>query len=329
MKIYITFDYELYFGDRSGTLEKCILAPTRELIRIAEKHGVRFVFFVDCGYLLALKRYALHFPQLQQELDAVSSQIKYLSDSGHDIQLHIHPHWEDTVYTSEGWKMNVSRYKLADFSDAEAEDIIARYHAVLYQITGKEIFAYRAGGWCIQPFSKMEKAFRKLGVWLDSTVFRGGKFRTIQYSYDFSTAPDKDIYRFENDPVAEVSKGYFLELPISSIRNSPLFFWRLFYLGRKDPHMHKPLGDGVAMAAPGYRKRLLTRFTLNPVSVDGYNAHLLDSALGRSRRKGAEHMVVIGHPKALSRYSLQKLEQFIEEKKSSEEFTTFTKQFGK
>jgi hypothetical protein len=38
-------------------------------------------------------------------------------------------------------------------------------------------------------------------------------------------------------------------------------------------------------------------------------------------------MVVIGHPKALSRYSIQKLEEFIEKNKAQHNFTTYTKTF--
>ena len=31
MRIFITLDYELYFGDRTGSVEKCITGPTEML----------------------------------------------------------------------------------------------------------------------------------------------------------------------------------------------------------------------------------------------------------------------------------------------------------
>jgi len=252
-----------------------------------------------------------------------------LSDTGHDIQLHIHPHWEDSFYDGNRWIIDVKRYKLADFNENDVAEIVVRYKKVLTDITNKSIFAFRAGGWCLQPFSKLKKIFMDNNICLDSSVFKDGYFSSEQYSYDFRNAPDKDIYRFEDNELIENEKGFFTELPISPIKNSPLFFWTLFLLGRKNPYLHKPLGDGRAMAAPGYRKKILTKFTNNPVSVDGYNAHLLQTALGILLKKKREHMVVIGHPKALSRYSIQKIEEFVEKNKEKNNFTTYAKMFAK
>ncbi|HEY0031379.1 MAG TPA: hypothetical protein VGC65_11510 [Bacteroidia bacterium] len=323
MNIYITLDYEIYFGENHGTVEKCIIYPTSELIRIAEKHNVRFSFFVDCGFILKLNEYRKQFPQLEKDYDAITAQVKYLSATGHDIQLHIHPHWEDSYYNGERWIINVKRYKLADFNEVEIADIFYKYKKVLTDLVAAPVIAFRAGGWCLQPFSKLKESFVSNGITLDSSVFKNGFYSSEQYSYDFRNAPDKDCYKFENDPIEEAEKGSFTELPISGIRNSPLFFWRLFFLGRKDPYNHKPLGDGRAMPAPGYRKKLLTQFSDNPVSIDGYNAHLLEMALKMLRNKKAENMVVIGHPKALSRYSIKKLEEFVINNKEAHNFTTY------
>jgi len=329
MNIYITLDYEIYFGENHGTVEKCILYPTSELIRIAEKHNVRFCFFVDCGFILKLDEFRKKYPQLEKDYLAITEQIKYLSETGHDIQLHIHPHWEDSYYNGERWVIDVKRYKLVDFHETEIADIVCRYKKVLSDLTGKEIFAYRAGGWCLQPFDKLEKVFKQNNITLDSSVFRNGFYVSENYYYDFRNAPDKDIYRFESDPANENVNGYFTELPISAIRNSPIFFWKLFLLGRKNPYLHKPLGDGRAIAAPGQRKKMLTQYTDCTMSIDGYNAHLLQKGLKHLQKKKFNHMVVIGHPKALSRYSIIKLEEFVVDNKEKNNFTTFTKEFIK
>ncbi|MFL5765641.1 MAG: hypothetical protein ACJ77K_16975 [Bacteroidia bacterium] len=328
MNIYITLDYEIYFGEQHGTVDKCIIYPTSELIRVAEKHDVRFSFFVDCGFILKLDEFRKKFPVLEDDYRKITEQVKYLSETGHDVQLHIHPHWEDSRYDGTKWIIDTKRYKLTDFSEAEIGEIVKRYKTVLADLTGRKIFAYRAGGWCMQPFSKLKSAFIANGITLDSSVFRSGYNVSAPYYYDFRNVPEKDIYRFENEPDEETADGRFTELPISSIRNSPLFFWRLFLLGRKYPYNHKPLGDGQAMPAPGYRRKLLTRFTDNPLSVDGYNARLLNMGLKILEHKKANHMVVIGHPKALSRYSILMLEEFIADTKMKHRFTTYTNTFG-
>lgn len=328
MNIFLTLDYEIYFGENHGTIEKCIIYPTSELIRIAEKHNVRFSFFVDCGFILKLDEFRKKFPVLENDYKKITEQVKYLSDTGHDIQLHIHPHWEDSYYDGKRWVIDVKRYKLTDFNQSDIADIVVRYKKVLSDITNKPIFAFRAGGWCLQPFSKLSKVFKDNNITLDSSVFRNGYFSSEQYAYDFRNAPDKDIYKFKGDIVVENKNGFFTELPISSIKNSPLFFWKLFLLGRKNPYLHKPLGDGQAMPSPGYRRKLLTKFTNNPVSVDGYNSHLLQKALNGLMQKKFNHMVVIGHPKALSRYSIKKIEEFVLKNKEQHNFTTFTKMFA-
>ncbi len=329
MNIYITLDYEIYFGKNHGTVDKCIIYPTTELIRIAEKHNVRFCFFVDCGFILKLREYKKKFPQLENEFITLTNQIKYLSETGHDIQLHIHPHWEDSYFTGKHWVIDVKRYKLTDFNESEIENIVFRYKKVLTDLTGKDVFTYRAGGWCLQPFAKIKKALKQNNITIDSSVFKNGFYVSENYSYDFRNAPDKDIYKFEDEPDQENQSGYFTELPISSIRNSPLFFWKLFLLGRKNPYFHKPLGDGKAMPAPGQRKKMLTQYTDCTVCIDGYNASLLEKALRKLQKKHFNNMVVIGHPKALSRYSIQNVEKFIERNKTKHNFTTYSKMFRK
>jgi hypothetical protein len=328
MNVYITLDYEIFFGEQPGTAEKCILEPTRELIRIGQEEGVRFVFFVDAGYIIKLDEYRTRFPQLEKDYMDVAGQIKLLSSLGHDIQLHIHPHWEDSFFDGTQWVINTRRYKLADFEEEQVKRIFSVYKKALVEITGKDIFAFRAGGWCLQPFFNTKNSFIENGIKLDSTVYKGGLASTQEYYYDFRAAPDRGCYRFENDPAIEDEDGRFIEIPIASIKLSPLFFWRLFFLGRKSPHLHKPLGDGKAISTPGYRKRILTRPSINPVSVDGYFASKLNRSMIKFQRKGYKHLVVIGHPKALTRYSIQKIQEFVKKNKEKHNFTTFSGEFS-
>lgn len=330
MNIYLTFDYELYFGKNTGTAERCITGPTQMLADMTEKYGVKMVHFVDVGYLLKLKEFKNKYTNVDAEYNLVSKQLESLYRNGHDIQLHIHPHWEDSFYDGEKWVINADRYKLNDFSAAEVMDIVSRYKKELETYTGEgNIYAYRAGGWCLQPFSHIKNALSTNGIKVESSVFANGCFQSEQYSYNFQGAPLKCIWKFEDDPLIENPEGSFTELPITSIFNSPLFYWRLFLLGRLNPYDHKPLGDGIPIAAPGQRFAMLSRWTHNTVSVDGYNASLLNRALRQQIRRKSENMVIIGHPKALSRYGLDALEKFIRKHKESHNFTTFREEKNK
>lgn len=324
MNIFVTFDYELYFGARTGTVERCMTGPTEMLTEMANRHGVKLCHFVDIGFLLRLEAEMKKHPSLSGDHALICRQLERLNSEGHDLQLHIHPHWEDSYYDGDKWICDVRRYKLADFSSAEVSDIVHRYYQRLAAFTDTtNINAYRAGGWCVQPFDILRTPLREKGIRIDSSVFANGHYQSEQYAYDFRGAPLAGRWKFEMDPMTPAEDGSFTEIPISSIHNSPLFYWRLFLLGRINPHQHKPLGDGVPVAAPGQRFGLLTRWTYNTVSVDGYNASLLHRALRQHQRLKKSDMVIIGHPKALTRYGLGALERFIQRQKSAHRFTTF------
>jgi len=324
MDIYLTFDYELYFGEPTGSIEKCIIEPTEALLKVADEFGVKLVQFVDCGYLKKIQEEKIKYPSLEKDFELLAKQLEMMNSNQHDLQLHIHPHWEDSFYANNKWVCNVNRYKLTSFSNSEINTIVTEYKKALAVYNDADnIIAYRAGGWCLQPFENIGEALKKNNIKVDSSVFRGGYFESEQYNYDFRNAPKKSRYKFEDDPNKEVEKGHFTELPITSIINSPLFYWELFLLGRLDPKQHKPLGDGKPIAAPGQRKKILTRYTTNTVSLDGYNAALLEKSLQQQQAIGAKEMVIIGHPKALTRYGLKALKEFILKNHKKHNFTTF------
>ena len=52
MNIVVSLDYEIYFGRRSGSVERSLIEPTNALCDIALRNGIVLVFFVDIGYLL-------------------------------------------------------------------------------------------------------------------------------------------------------------------------------------------------------------------------------------------------------------------------------------
>src|SRR5690606_21790990 len=142
----------------SGSVEKCIIEPTEQLLQICDPLDVKFVCFVDAGYLWALEKFKTEFKHLEQDFHKVSAQIKKLSNQGHGIELHVHPHWEDSYYDGTRWVFDTSRYKLADFSDNDVMDIVTRYTGVLKNISGIAPVAYRAGGWSAQPFEPIKRA---------------------------------------------------------------------------------------------------------------------------------------------------------------------------
>jgi hypothetical protein len=64
--------------------------------------------------------------------------------------------------------------------------------------------------------------------------------------------------------------------------------------------------------------RKLSCWTASAVSIDGSKASILEDAYKQYERAGMSDFVVIGHPKALSRFSLERLKNFISKRKVEE-----------
>ncbi len=320
MEIYLTFDYELFFGEKSGSVEKCLIEPTNNLFEIARNKNVSYTFFVDVGFLIAADKYN----DLKIELSQVKTQVKQMIQLGHSVQLHIHPHWEKAVFENGVWSMNVDgAYKLADFSQEEAENIVRKYKSYLDDLIGYKTTTFRAGGWCIQPFSQLKDVFKELNLFVDTSVFRGAYLNTKHYSIDFRNTPSKSKYSFSTDVTVEDAMGDFTEYPISSMRYSPSFFWWLYGLGRLFPKQHKMIGDGFAVGQGGRKWQILTSYTSFHVSSDGYYAKKLNASLQKSIHLNHKEMVVIGHPKAMTLYSKRMLDSFIQMNEMKHQFSSF------
>ena len=327
MNIYITLDYELFFGSESGSVDNCIIKPTEALLKIVKPYNIKFVFFVDIGYLVKLEEHKEQFPELQDDYLKITGQIRYLAKNGHGIELHIHPHWEDSYFDGNQWVFDTSRYKLADFSSDEINNIVTKYTETLKRISGKEPIAYRAGGWSAQPFKVIGKALMANNISIDSTVFAGGYYKSSNQNYDFRNIEQyKTRYRFSEDLTIENEKGYFQEIQISSYEVSPIFFWKFAYHKLRKQKKHIAFGDGQAI--PKTKKdtiKLLLKHSKSVVSIDGYKSSYLIKAYNTYKKntKDKGDFVIIGHPKALTPYSLKMLSKFLETTNKVSNFKIF------
>lgn len=283
----------------------------------------KMTVFVDVGYLLALEIWRTNNVGLQTDLQKVQAQIKQLIEEGHSVQLHIHPHWEKAKYENGKWNINVDGcYKLSDFEQEEMESIVRKYKAYLDELVGYKTTVFRAGGWCIQPFDRLQKVFEELGLKVDSSVMPGMRYETKHYAYDFSQVQSAKNYRFSSDVCEEDTQGFMTEYPIATMRYSPLFYWQLYGWGRLLPSRHKPIGNGTAIPQPGRKQKILTQRTLHHVSVDGYFAKKLNSAVKHFEKQGLKDLVIIGHPKSMTQYSREQLEKFIKHQYKKHSFVT-------
>ena len=326
VNIWFTFDYELFFGNPTGTIEKCLLEPTERLMAISKKYNAPFTYFVDAGFLFKLSQWGQIYPQLAEQHSRISQQLKALIALGNDIQLHIHPHWELSTYEDGAWDIPQDRgYRMDEFSQEEAAVIFRNYKNHLEEIIGRNTIAYRAGGWCIQPFEHIKQVFLETGMHYDSSVVPGMKFEAGVYNIDFSNASiDKDSWCFDADPVTINRNGRFVEIPISGHYYTPLFYWQLYILGKLNKSRHKFVGDGNYIPQPGRKWKTLTQSQWNHVSCDGYFSKKLKSTTKNFLDRRRSHLVIIGHPKSMTAYSFDKLERYMQKFSGKVTFQTFS-----
>ena len=310
-KVLFTFDYEM-FSKRSGSVDNCLIKPVNALQKVFREYGIHATFFVDAVFLERIKKE----DTLEQEYIKITDQLLSLLKDGHRIELHIHPHWRYAVFdNSEFFIRDVRHFNIMNFSEKEINELILSGVQLLNGIIKKynpkyKMIAYRGGGWCIQPFKKIAPVLKKAGIFLDSTVAKGYKKDSGFQYYDFLSAPDKEYYFFEEDPVKEVKTWSFLEIPITTYR-LPLFLKlrravskRLLNIEEK-----KIYGDGEGLIIEDHSnngtitKKIIKEYFLdyNMLSLQNIIPEIFIKIVQIQKR---DIFNIISHPKNLSKLSI-------------------------
>ena len=145
MQIILTLDYELFMGSSTGTVDKCLVEPMRRLCQAIEPAQGRFTIFVDACYLLKLQEYSSVYNRAASDLNMITSHLRQLSDAGHDLQLHIHPHWWFSTFDGMRWNVNSSYYKMSDVPDDTLLEMFRAAKALLDHLTPEEADQFRRG----------------------------------------------------------------------------------------------------------------------------------------------------------------------------------------
>lgn len=300
-QIILSYDYELFFGDLSGTVERTLIEPTNMLLNLFSVKNIKATFFVD--YLMIKRLRTNVDDRSKEDLLLVENQIREIIRQGHRIELHIHPHWVDAKYNGNGtWDFSEFRhYSLNTFSVDEITSMIVEGTNILEEIAKEidpsyKIVAFRAGGWAIQPVSLLLEGFRKAGIFIDSSVCYGIKNTNLHSAYDFTTVPNSIYYRFSDSINCESSAGDFFEFPITS-------YYRLILykvLDRASCFLNKksrPMTDGTHARSDEVRTNKITLFNRAMVNTTCVSTLTALLSILCSRK---DLVVIIDHPKDMT-----------------------------
>ncbi|MBL7929421.1 MAG: hypothetical protein JNL47_08160 [Bacteroidia bacterium] len=332
MKKYLilTYDYELFLGRRSGTVAQCQIIPTEKTLSILKKHQAKAIFFTDTLQLVRLKELAANGNiHAQKDFALLKEQFEKIISLGHYIYPHIHTHWLDAVYDSSTHQWNlsdVSRYRFHQCNAETRKEAFIRSIEILKEIIlpivpDYKLDGFRAGGWCIQPFSDFRNLFIEHGLRYEMSVLPGFYSFTNAQHFDFTDCPGKNIYRFEEDECIEKENGRFIQLTVSSVPFTSVHrildrIWLKFspyFIKNNLPasgngHASQPLIPQPEKRKPGFdvmqnlRQRIAVEL-LTPVSMPLYKSFL----------KGNDYMHFLSHPKMITRNHHLLFEKFLDD----------------
>jgi hypothetical protein len=319
--ILLTFDFELFLGERSGSVQKCMIEPTKELLKCIEKHKMSTVFFVDTLYLYRLNEISKSNLKAKNDFDTIISLLQEVIDLGGYIFHHLHPNWLDAIYLEEynEWDIsNKDRFALSNLSSEEVSTVFKYSEEIITLIyNGKnkpEISGFRAGGLFAQPFNHYKEQMEKYNILIEMTVLKNSKGEGENgiRKFDFSTYPDEIIYNFSDDLLVKDEKGKFVEIimdqfklkGISKILNG------IYYRKNVNKVSWKRWGDGKASGNVVQATTRSNKF----LCEETYSIELLNKmkALFYVNELKKENLLhLISHPKFFSQENIDALDVFL------------------
>jgi hypothetical protein len=324
-QILFTFDYELYLGERSGSVSKCLIEPTKKILDIFGYKKLKLIFFVDTTYLLRLREIAEDGNrQAENDLEEIKTQLIDIVKQGHYVFPHLHPHWLDAEYLPHlnQWDLrDVTRYSFKSLSLIDRKKMFQDSMTFLSELIHSarpefRIEGYRAGGWSIQPICDFLEYFKEYGIKYDFTVVPGIHCRSSAQDFDFRTELVlPGTYTF-NENVIQPEPGPFREFTISTIP-APGVYENLkdrVLLKLVPEKLRETSGDGLCAVQNTLPEEKEVAATLQHLDVELATFDTLNMRRAKMYSKlilESNFVQFISHPKMLSRYNFRLMENFL------------------
>jgi hypothetical protein len=188
-------DWELS-GNGSGDVRRLQFEPLRRLVSIYNRLGIRGSFNAEVMQQLTFRQYQNEHRELKTWADEWDNIVRETFRQGHDIQLHIHPQWQNAEYIDGSWKLT-SDWSILNYSREAALQMLVRGKEYLENLLtdvdpSYRCVSFRSGAWCIAPSPHMLELLANLGIVFDMSIVAGVRFDTRNIKLDY-TACDEDF----------------------------------------------------------------------------------------------------------------------------------------
>lgn len=196
-KIYLAFvdDWELS-GNGSGSARELQFRPMRELVKIYNAHGVRGSFNAEVMQQLTFRKFERDYLELKTLADEWDMAVRETYSQGHDVQLHIHPQWQNAEYESGRWRLTADwsilnyepqvAYQMMSAGKDYLEDLLRPINPAYACVS------FRSGSWCIAPSPHILNLLVKLGIVFDMSIVGGVRYQTKNINLDYTNC-DEDF----------------------------------------------------------------------------------------------------------------------------------------
>lgn len=186
-------DWELS-GNGSGDIRRLQFEPMRRLVSIYDRLGIRGSFNAEVMQQITFRRYQSQYPELQVLADEWDNIVRETFRQGHDIQLHIHPQWQDAEFKDGRWKLTAD-WSILNYTRETALDLLHSGKDYLENLLkeidrGYRCVSFRSGAWCIAPSPHMLDLLVRLGIVFDMSIVGGVRYDTRNIKLDYTVCEE-------------------------------------------------------------------------------------------------------------------------------------------
>jgi len=182
-------DWELS-GNGSGDIRRLQFEPMRRLVGIYNRLGIRGSFNAEVMQQITFRQYQDQHKHLKVLADEWDDIVRETFRQGHDIQLHVHPQWQNAEYKDGRWQLS-SDWSILNYSREAALQMLRHSKEYLENLL-KDVdrdyrcVSFRSGAWCIAPSPHMLDLLVELGIAFDMSIVAGVKYDTRNIKLDYT-----------------------------------------------------------------------------------------------------------------------------------------------
>lgn len=316
----VTADYEIFLGRNFLSNEEVLFKPTRQMMDVCGELNTPITFFADVCSVWAHRRYGLN-----DYAHSFENQLHTAVREGHDVQLHLHPHWLKSTFENGEWHISTEQMYLWELEHGDGGDsaaaVIKQGVEYLNKLLQKEkpsyrCIAFRAAGLALQPGEhELIAALLESGIQVDSSVGKNVRLKMDTIELDYTGMPtDANWFMDPQKGICTSAERGLFEIPVATFQSD----WRsrVGFLWRRALSIKMQRGVGISRARRQTRLSTLKSMlqynwryvSTNPwflLSCDtkGFSLKMLlsgfDNYIKRHSHVDSIYVSMINHPKMM------------------------------